>query len=201
MQEYIEDTDSGIYRVTSEGRVFTQTKRKIPLVTTGMEFTGNFKFILAPEREMSYTLNNRGYLTVVIRRKTHMLHRLVAQAFIPNPENKAMVNHLDGNKQNNHVSNLEWCTVQENNQHARETGLHKQAKGHTLNYQSADTKQKSLANLKDKSKLSPEEVRYVRSVFVPRSKEFSATALAKQFGTSVAAMCKIVTRQTYQDIE
>ena len=51
------------------------------------------------------------------------------------------------------------------------------------------------------SKLTPEEVRYVRAVFVPRSKEFSATALAKQFGTSVAAMCKIVTRQTYQDIE
>lgn len=201
MQEYIEDTDSGIYRITSEGRVFTQTKRKIPLVTTGMEFTGNFKFILEPEREMSYTLNNRGYLTVVIRRKTHMLHRLVAQAFLPNPENKAMVNHLDGDKQNNHVSNLEWCTVQENNQHARETGLHRQAKGYTPKYRSADTKRKSLANLKDKSKLSSEDVRYVRRVFVPRSKEFSATALAKQFGTSVAAMCKIVTRQTYRDIE
>ena len=200
MQEYIEDTDSGIYRVTSEGRVFTQTKRKIPLVTTGMEFTGNFKFILEPEREMSYTLNNRGYLTVVIRRKTHMLHRLIAQAFLPNLENKAMVNHLDGNKQNNHVSNLEWCTVQENNQHARETGLHKQAKGYTPNYQSADTKQKSLANLKDKSKLSPEDVRYVRKVFVPRSKDFSATALAKQFGTSVAAMCKIVSGKSYRDI-
>ena len=201
MREYIEDTNSGIYRVTSEGRVFTQTKRKIPLVTTGMEFTGEFKFILEPEREMAYTVNNRGYRTVVIRRKTHMLHRLVAQAFLPNPEGKPCVNHIDGNKLNNALGNLEWCTVQENNRHARETGLHKQAKGHTRKYQSEATKQKALANLKDKSKLTPEEVRYVRAVFVPRSKEFSATALAKQFGTSVAAMCKIVTRQTYQDIE
>ena len=130
-----------------------------------------------------------------------MLHRLVAQAFLPNPEGKPCVNHIDGNKRNNALENLEWCTVQENNRHARETGLHKQAKGYTPKYQSESTKQKSLANLKDKSKLTPEEVRYVRSVFVPRSKEFSATALAKQFGTSVTAMCKIVTRQTYQDIE
>ena len=201
MLEYIEDTDSGIYRITSEGRVFTQTKRKIPLVTSGMEFTGNFKHILEAEREMSYTVNNRGYLTVVIRRKTYMVHRLVAQAFLPNLEGKPVVNHIDGNKLNNTLENLEWCTVRENNQHARETGLHKQAKGYTPKYRSASTKQKSLANLKDKSKLSPEEVRYVRSVFTPRSREFSATALAKQFWTSVAAMCKIVKRETYQNIE
>ena len=201
MQDYIEDTESGIYRVTREGRVFSQTKRRIPLVGKGMEFTGEFKFILEPERELTYTLNNRGYYSVGIRRKTHMVHRLVAQAFIPNPENKPFVNHIDGNKLNNHVSNLEWCTVQENNLHARQTGLHKQAVGHKINYQSDASKRKALANLKDKSKLTPDDVRYARRVFKSRSKEFSATALAKQFGTSVAAMCKIVTGQTYRDIE
>lgn len=201
MQEYIEDTESGIYRVTSTGQVFTQTKRKIPLVTIGMEFTGKFKFILEPEREMSYRVNNRGYQTVAIRRKTHMIHRLVAQAFIPNPDNKPCVNHIDGNKLNNHVSNLEWCSIQENNLHARQTGLHKQAVGHKIQYQSDATKSKALANLKDKSKLSFDQVRYVRQVFVPRSKDFSATALAKQFGTSVAAMCKIVSGKSYPDIE
>ena len=201
MQDHIEDTESGIYRVTQEGRVFSQTKRRIPLVGKGMEFTGEFKFILEPERELTYTLNNRGYYSVGIRRKTHMVHRLVAQAFIPNPENKPFVNHIDGNKLNNHVSNLEWCTVQENNLHARQTGLHKQAVGHKINYQSDASKRKALSNLKDKSKLTPDDVRYVRRVFKSRSKEFSATALAKQFGTSVAAMCKIVTGQTYRDIE
>ena len=201
MQNHIEDTESGIYRVTWEGRVFSQTKRRIPLVGKGMEFTGEFKFILEPERELTYTLNNRGYYSVGIRRKTHMVHRLVAQAFIPNPENKPFVNHIDGNKLNNHVSNLEWCTAQENNLHARQTGLHKQAVGHKINYQSDASKRKALANLKDKSKLTPDDVRYVRRVFKSRSKEFSATALAKQFGTSVAAMCKIVSGQTYRDIE
>ena len=201
MADHIEDTDSGIYRITREGKVFTQTKRKIPLVGKGMEFLGEFKFILEPEREMTYTLNNRGYLSVVVRRKTHMLHRLVAQAFIPNPEGKPFVNHKDGDKQNNHVDNLEWYTAAENNQHARITGLHKQAKGHKVNYKNAASKQRSLNNLKDKSKLTPDEVRYVRRVHKARSKEFSATALAERFGTSLAAMCKIVKGQSYADIE
>lgn len=201
MQDYIQDTESGIYRITRDGRVHTQTKRKIPLVGKGMEFTGEFKHTLEPEREMSYTLNNRGYLSVVVRRKTHMLHRLVAQAFIPKPEGKDFVNHIDGDKTNNHVDNLEWCTIAENNQHARESGLHIQSKGHKLFYQSNESKQKALANLKDKSKLTPEQVRYVRAVFEPRDKKFSATALAKQFGTSVSAMSKIVSGQTYRDIE
>lgn len=200
MQDYIEDTDSGIYRLTPEGKLFTQSKLKIPLVSTGMEFTGEFKIVLKPEREVTYTVNNRGYATVVIRKKTHMVHRLVAQAFIPNPEGKQYVNHLDGDKLNNHVSNLEWCTIAENNAHARETGLHKQARGHKIRYRSAESKQTALANLKDKSKLTDDEVRYCRQVHRPRDKEFSATALAQRFGTSVAAMCKIINGISYSHV-
>lgn len=76
----------------------------------------------------SYVETN-GYKRVVLsidgKRKLYYVHRLLAEAFIDNPENKDCVNHIDGNKLNNSVDNLEWVTYSENTQHAVKTGLHK----------------------------------------------------------------------------
>lgn len=74
------------------------------------------------EKILKSGYDNNGYCTVVLykNRKTKgfLVHRLVATAFVPNPENLPVVNHLDECKSNNHVENLEWCTVQQNTKYS-----------------------------------------------------------------------------------
>ena len=90
----------GKYQVTLWGRIYNVD-------------TGRF---LTPYR------NEKGYLRIDLierngRAKHFKVHRLVAQAFIPNPFNKEQVNHRDGNKENNSFTNLEWVTDEENKMH------------------------------------------------------------------------------------
>lgn len=201
MQDYIIDIETGIYRITPDGEVFSKPKRKFPIVGKGMEFTGKFKYKLGEEKRMSIHVNNRGYKGVVFNKTTHMVHKLVAKGFCTNPENKLHVNHIDGNKLNNHYSNLEWCTIAENNKHARDTGLHVQAIGHKITYKSDATKQKALANLKDNTKLQEDDVRYARRVHIPRHKEFSASALANKFGVDLSTMAAAIKGKTFKHVK
>jgi hypothetical protein len=80
------------------------------------------KLCLNPRGYYSYTFYKKGI------RKTFRIHRLVALYFIDNPNNLPYVNHIDGNKTNNRVENLEWCTAKQNDEHARRTGLKVQEK-------------------------------------------------------------------------
>lgn len=70
--------------------------------------------------------NSKGYLRVCIGKKFYFIHRLVAEKYIPNPNNKEQVNHKDGNKLNNSANNLEWVSNQENRTHAVKDFLHLQ---------------------------------------------------------------------------
>jgi len=78
------------------------------------------------QRYIKATFDGR-YLRVSLYSKNKfkfcMLHRLIAKAYLPNPDNLKCVNHIDGDKLNNSISNLEWCTASENNYHAFKTGL------------------------------------------------------------------------------
>lgn len=69
-------------------------------------------------------LTKKGYMRANLLNKCFQWHRLIAMTWIPNPDNKPQVNHIDGNKTNNNVDNLEWCSNQHNRDHAVRTGLH-----------------------------------------------------------------------------
>jgi len=85
------------------------------------------------ERIISHTISSNGYTKIKLskggKKYWFSVHRLVASAFISNEDNKPQVNHRDGDKLNNHVSNLEWCTAKENIRHSVDTGLQVATKG------------------------------------------------------------------------
>ena len=99
----------GLYEVSSLGRVKSLTRTK----------KGKCGSIVGvPERILKYKTDRDGYLSVTLsaknKRKMFRVHRLVAETFIPNPDNLPQVNHKDENPANNTVENLEWCSVSYN---------------------------------------------------------------------------------------
>lgn len=130
------------------------------------------------KRYLKASIHNTGYLTVYVDGKNRLLHRLLAEVFIPNPNNLPCVNHKDGNKLNNNLNNLEWCSYSHNNKHAYETGL------------------KSCRDRKgDKAfnrKLSSEQVSYIREVYKPYDPIYGAIPLAKKFNVTASCITSVV---------
>jgi hypothetical protein len=93
-----------------------------------------------------------GYYRIQLKKdgisKNFRIHRLIALAFIPNPSNKKCINHIDANKKNNRISNLEWCTNKENIQHAFRKSLVSRARGENCaNATISDTQAEQVASL------------------------------------------------------
>jgi len=123
MEEIFKDVvgHEGYYEISNLGKL--RSKTRIVKHSKGGFKTTNSK-IKKPNncRYKQSSIYKNGICTPIL------IHRLVALAFIPNPENKPQVNHKDGNKHNNRVENLEWCTNSENIKHSVKTGLLKSSK-------------------------------------------------------------------------
>ena len=115
----------GKYQVSNKGRV-KSVDREVNMIkidkSSGLrKVKGQFISILKPTDLYKYYGVS---LSDGRNNKRHFLHRLIAIAFIPNPNNKPCVNHKDGNKLNNDIDNLEWVTYGENLKHAIDKGLY-----------------------------------------------------------------------------
>ena len=143
------------YKITREGKIISLKR-------------GN--------KEVKPQPNGKGYLRVHIAGRMYFVHRLVAEKYVPNPDNKPQVNHKDGNKLNNNADNLEWVTNQENRNHAVEHGLHLQ--GEACSW----------------SKLTAKAVKFIRE-----HTEYDSKELAEMFGVSSSHIRQIRRNETWKN--
>jgi len=125
--------------------------------------------------------DRRGYRRVIIERKYLAVHRLVAAAFLETDDSRPHVNHRDGDKANNHVSNLEWVTRSENLSHAVQAGL---LKPH-------------LGERNGAAKLTSEQILEIRQAASLGSKQ---TEIARRFGVSQVLVSKIVRKEIWSHV-
>jgi len=164
----------GFYVINELGNVKTKTTTS---VTAGRKPSG---------RVLKKAISNSGYYTVQLRKNKkpypYLLHRLLAIQFIPNPENKPCVNHIDSNRLNNKLNNLEWVTYSENNSHAHKFGGQKIYIG-----------EKHSQNV-----LTEKDVLEIRNTYVKGI--VTQIMLANKYGCTRGAIQGVLTRKTWKHI-
>ena len=165
----------GLYEISDNGEVIT-----LPRILS----TPTSKYMLKERKTKGYK-THKGYLTFDFRRrggKCVLVHRLVAEAFIPNPNNLPQVNHKDGDKTNNVVSNLEWCDNSFNQLHAFKNKLQKGEFNHP------------------NSKLTYNDVVYIKSNYQKGILGKGMKSLAKKFNVSHSTIQQIINGNSYKNI-
>ena len=157
----------GLYQVSNFGRVKSFQKNKVKILKSNVGIGGYLRVILCKDFD----------------KKNCFVHVLVAKAFIPNPEGKKQVNHRDGNKENNLVSNLEWMTPKENIKHAFYTGLRKSGCKHF------------------RAKFAAEQVREIRRDCIPGNLERGFKTFARKFNVTPRIIADAFYGKSYKDVE
>lgn len=132
-----------------------------------------------------------GYMTISIGKDSNLchffVHRLVANAFVPNPNDFPEVNHIDGNKANNSADNLEWCDHYTNIRHAYNTGL----MPHPLKPKK-ETRPRGM-------KLTESQVKEIRSQYIPGDLIFGCKPLARRYGVAPTTIKQIINQQIWRE--
>lgn len=169
----------------SEFRDVERYKGRLLINKTGDLYSTISKKILKP------IVFPNGYIGYAImmknprRTKTEYQHRLLAETFIQNPQSKETVNHIDGNKKNNALDNLEWATQSENNKHALDHGLRESNTTSILKHN------------KERRHFTDEEVRFIRQM----KGKMTAPEIVRYLGKgSVYAIHDIFRGRTYKDV-
>jgi hypothetical protein len=148
------------YFVTKDGKVFRDGK----LIKTQFQKKGGYEYKVMK-------INN-------IRTSVY-IHRMIAETYIPNPENKPEVNHWDGNTKNNIISNLFWATSSENKIHKTRILKRGIKENHNM------------------VKLTEDDVQWIRNYYIPNDRKFGMNALAKKFNITPSNIHKIIHNKTW----
>jgi len=170
----------GLYEVSNKGRV-----RSLDTVQTRSNGKCICRFKIKGRIPKPFrTGKNDGYDTVQLSgRENRKVHRLVAEAFLDNPLGLPEVNHIDGNKRNNAVENLEWVTGQENVEHAVRMGLMKSGDDVPIR------------------KLSSRDVAEIRAAYKPGIRGSGVKSLAKRYGVSSTTMRNILSGRKWGHVQ
>lgn len=182
----------GLYAVTEDGKVWSYPK----------PYSSKTGLWLKPIANRSKRIKAQDYILWMVglnkdsKVKRELVHRLVANAYIPNPENKPQVNHIDGNPANNHVDNLEWIDGFENMQHAQRTGLTNQFTEKSIANRIIQGKKNQHNTVKARRLFTMAEVAEIKKTFSKGVK--SAREIARELGCSNNTISNICTNKTYQ---